>query len=246
MDNSKRYRYQLTFPFEGNKIYKSSSSKDVVKKCYNEFKTFSDIGEGLFCITNLDKNVEYRFQAKDRKIKKIKHNQAGGNDDKHPHAVEVKVPSNLKEEVKAVIELEGEKEDKFKEIKKPDPNPQVEVLTKKVDALNTHMTKHMGETAKEMSQLMHKISESSEEEKKLIRMEQKTMKEAIDASQEQLDKIIENTKHEEPERVERVDIYADVGDMDVFNTKLSELYALQKLKYIEELQGKNENECIIF
>ena len=69
-NNDKYYRYQMTFPFESNKIHKSKSFKKVVRKCYNEYKNFSDINDGMFCITNLDKNVEYRFKIKNKKIHK--------------------------------------------------------------------------------------------------------------------------------------------------------------------------------
>lgn len=58
----KYYRYQLTYPIEGNKIYKSRSLKKVARKCYDEIKNLSDIKEKqIFCITNLDKKLEYKF-----------------------------------------------------------------------------------------------------------------------------------------------------------------------------------------
>ena len=68
MNKDKYYKYQMTFPFEGNKIYKSKSLSKVVKKCYKDYKKFSDINEGLFCVTNIDKDIEYRFQVKNHKI----------------------------------------------------------------------------------------------------------------------------------------------------------------------------------
>jgi hypothetical protein len=77
MNNNKYYRYQLTYPFEGSKIYKSKKLSKIVKKCYNEYKKNNDIGEGLFCITNIDKGVEYHFGVKNKKIKKHK-SQFGG------------------------------------------------------------------------------------------------------------------------------------------------------------------------
>jgi len=61
---NKYYRYQLTYPIEGTKIYKSKKLSNIVKKCYKEYKKVSDIKEGLFCITNIDKNVEYQFGIK--------------------------------------------------------------------------------------------------------------------------------------------------------------------------------------
>lgn len=76
--NKKYYRYQMTFPTEGNKIYKSRSINKVIRKCYDEYKNYNDIDEGMFCVTNLDKDVEYKFKVNDNKIKKIK--QKGGSD----------------------------------------------------------------------------------------------------------------------------------------------------------------------
>ena len=70
--NKKYYRYQMTFPFEGHKIYKSKSLNKIVNKCYKEFIRFSDIGDGLFCVTNIDKEVEYRFKVKNKKVYKVK------------------------------------------------------------------------------------------------------------------------------------------------------------------------------
>lgn len=66
MDKSHKhyYRYQMTYPFESNKIYKSRSLKKVAHKCSKEFQRIDDIGEGMFCVTNLDKKVEYRFKIK--------------------------------------------------------------------------------------------------------------------------------------------------------------------------------------
>ena len=65
------YRYQMTYPFESNKVYKSRSLNKVAQKCSNEFQKMDDIGEGMFCITNLDKNVEYRFKIKNNKNKNL-------------------------------------------------------------------------------------------------------------------------------------------------------------------------------
>lgn len=60
MHNKKYYRYQLTYPFEGDKIYKSKSITKVVHKCYHDLIKFN-IKNDVFCITNLDKNIEYKF-----------------------------------------------------------------------------------------------------------------------------------------------------------------------------------------
>lgn len=80
--NKKYYRYQMTYPFESNKVYKSRSLRKVAEKYSREFKTFNDINEGLFCITNIDKNTEYRFQIRNNKLKKINNKplEGGGPD----------------------------------------------------------------------------------------------------------------------------------------------------------------------
>lgn len=77
-------RFLLTYPHRGNVIHKSKSLKKAVKKCYNEFKNINDINEGLFAVTDLDDNIEYKFKIKNNKIyhmKKNNHKQQGGNDD---------------------------------------------------------------------------------------------------------------------------------------------------------------------
>ena len=81
-DNSKPkhyYRYQMTYPYESNKIYKSRSLNKVAKKCYDEFKKFNDMDEGMFCITNLDKNIEYKLKVKNKRMTAQKQDQTGGN-----------------------------------------------------------------------------------------------------------------------------------------------------------------------
>jgi hypothetical protein len=84
--NNKRSRYQLTYPFEGWSIYKSSSVEKAVKKCYNEFKNLNDVDEGLFGVTDLDNNIEYQFRIDKNKNKIYKQSkstkaQKGGNTD---------------------------------------------------------------------------------------------------------------------------------------------------------------------
>jgi len=64
MDNKKYYRYQLTYPYEGSKIYKSSSLDKAIKKCYSEFKNLNEHPDGIFSVTNIDTKNEYNFQAK--------------------------------------------------------------------------------------------------------------------------------------------------------------------------------------
>ncbi len=67
----KYYRYRMTYPFEGNTIYKSKNKNKVIKKCYNEYKQMDNLPEGMFGITNLDKQVEYQYKLSNNKAKKI-------------------------------------------------------------------------------------------------------------------------------------------------------------------------------
>lgn len=53
-------RYQLVYPFESNKIYKSKSLKKVAQKCYSECLKIG-ITVNTFKIMDLDKNIEYIF-----------------------------------------------------------------------------------------------------------------------------------------------------------------------------------------
>ena len=62
----KYYRYQLSYPIEGNKIYKSRSLNKVVKKCLFELEQ-NDINKDMFCIINLDTKIEYRFKKNNNK-----------------------------------------------------------------------------------------------------------------------------------------------------------------------------------
>ncbi len=58
----KYYRYQLIYPFESNKIYKSKSIKKAVNKCYNDYVKLYNGDIKIFCIINLDTKIEYKFQ----------------------------------------------------------------------------------------------------------------------------------------------------------------------------------------
>ncbi len=64
-------RYQLTYPFRGNKIYETRSLTKAIKKGYRDFKLLNDINEGIFTITNLDKRIDYKCKVKDNKLLKI-------------------------------------------------------------------------------------------------------------------------------------------------------------------------------
>lgn len=70
----------MSYPFEGNKIYKSSSLSKTAKKCHNEFKQLNGISDGMFCITNIDTNKEYRFKAINNNITRIKKKKQYGGD----------------------------------------------------------------------------------------------------------------------------------------------------------------------
>jgi hypothetical protein len=82
-------RYQLTYPYEGTKIYRSKSLAKVAKRCYIEFKELNDINEGIFSITNIDTNTEYNFKVAKNKMYKINKNnhnnieQKGGYPDNY-------------------------------------------------------------------------------------------------------------------------------------------------------------------
>jgi len=59
----KYYSFQLTYPFIGNKIFKSKSKQKAVNKCYQEYKTLQcSFQENIFGVTDLDKKIEYRFE----------------------------------------------------------------------------------------------------------------------------------------------------------------------------------------
>jgi hypothetical protein len=85
MNESSKYNlYQLTYPYEGSTIYRSKSFKKAVKKCYKDFKDLNDMKEGIFSVTDIDKNVEYQFKVKNNKLYKMEelnssiNNQEGG------------------------------------------------------------------------------------------------------------------------------------------------------------------------
>ena len=73
---NKYHRYQLTFPYESNKIYKSKSFDKAINKCYQEFKQLKIPNENkeynIFCVTNLDKNIEFKFQIDDIKFDELR------------------------------------------------------------------------------------------------------------------------------------------------------------------------------
>jgi len=61
----KYHKYQLTFPFEGSKIYKSRSINYAVKKCYEEYiKSEYYNRNNVFHVTDIDSKIEYKFHIK--------------------------------------------------------------------------------------------------------------------------------------------------------------------------------------
>lgn len=56
----KYYRYQLVYPFESDIIYKSSSLKKIVDKCYKDIIKLNK-NYDTFHIMNLDKGIVYKF-----------------------------------------------------------------------------------------------------------------------------------------------------------------------------------------
>jgi hypothetical protein len=89
---NKIYRLQLTYPYEGNKIYKTTSFREGVRKCYKEYRTYNDINDGLFFVTDLDKKSEYKFNAKNDVLFKVNNKtQKGGNDNNNDNDDETNV-----------------------------------------------------------------------------------------------------------------------------------------------------------
>ena len=69
----------MTYPYESTKIYRSKDFNSVVRKCYDNFKTFDGMEYGMFCVTNLDKNIEYKFQVNKNKVLKLTDDKIGGS-----------------------------------------------------------------------------------------------------------------------------------------------------------------------
>jgi len=61
-------RYQLSYPFEGKKIYETRSLARAAKKCYREFIDGSDEDARLFSIIDIDNFTEYNFRVNDKKL----------------------------------------------------------------------------------------------------------------------------------------------------------------------------------
>lgn len=72
---NKTYKYQLIYPKVGSKIYKTSSFKKGIKKCYEEFKNYIIFDNSCdnFVVLNIDTNELYKFKYEQPKINNIVH-----------------------------------------------------------------------------------------------------------------------------------------------------------------------------
>lgn len=192
------YRYQMTYPFESNKVYKSRSLNKVAHKCSNEFQKMDDIGEGMFCITNLDKNVEYKFKIKNNKI--YKKNQSGGN-------------GSTKKQVDEINKLGDDDGD-------IEPNQII------VDTITNH-----DKTIKEQ---LSKHDTNIKEQLEIVQSEIISKLEKVETAPVKSAKIITP-----PETEEMEDLFEGV---DPFDLNLKRLYALQKMKNIN---NEDQDICII-
>ena len=61
-------RYQLSYPFEGKKIYESRSMARAAKRCYKEVIDAANRSDNIFSIIDLDDLIEYNFRINDRKF----------------------------------------------------------------------------------------------------------------------------------------------------------------------------------
>ena len=60
-------RFQLTYPIKMKMVVEASTLKDAIKICYKEYLKSTDIPDGMFTITDLDKNESYDFRKKVKK-----------------------------------------------------------------------------------------------------------------------------------------------------------------------------------
>jgi hypothetical protein len=64
------HKFQLIYPFKGDKIYESKSKKKAIKKCYQEFKFLNDNDNGIFTVTDINKNKDLSFKIINKNNKK--------------------------------------------------------------------------------------------------------------------------------------------------------------------------------
>lgn len=179
--NKKYYKYQLTYPIEGNKIYKSRSLRKVVGKCLKDYKKNYFNENGIFHITNLDRDVEYRFKIKKNKIYSIK-NLKGGEP--------------LKEEVAEISGIDAEPQIA--------ENPEIEKTQKQLELANfklDNMSEFEKKRFNDISQQIADLEMKNEPEKKIIKEEiiEEIIKEKPEEKPEEkviIEKILEE-KHEQ-------------------------------------------------
>lgn len=221
--NKKFYRYQMTFPFEGHKIYKSRSFNKVVDKCYTEFKKFNDIGDGMFCVTNLDKEVEYQFKVKNKKIYKVKskqNQQSGGQiTDKDRN-------EQVDNQVKELSRLDEDVGDEPQDVNIMTSIRNVDVNVNTANKNLTGLTSLVQTTNKNVGEISGKIDEV------------KGITQQINAKIEKSPKTI--TVIQQKPSPELKDVFEDVDD--VFGYRLRELSTMKK---IESLEEKYSNTCTI-
>jgi len=76
-------RYQLVYPYDGKKIYESSSLTKAAQKCYNELKQSVHYNvANKFTILDIDNFKKYDFALKNKNI------QIGGDDNQEPLQVQ--------------------------------------------------------------------------------------------------------------------------------------------------------------
>jgi len=164
----KKYnRYQLSFPYEGSKIYKTKLLNRAVKKCYREYININDIKEGMFCVTNIDDNTEYRFKVKNNKIYKI--NQNGG---------EQPVETISGEQAQTVLD---EKQEEQPEEPLGQPNEQEEQIVKQpteqtIIGSTSEETKNIIAELKQLTENVEKSSEEPQSSQNIIDMLSKICK----------------------------------------------------------------------
>ena len=232
-NNDKYYRYQMTFPFESNKVHKSKNLDKVVRKCYGEYRSFSDINDGMFCITNLDKNIEYRFKIKNKKIKKLKSYQQDGGE--IATNMNLSYQKTVQDQVDEISKLEGDPEPTDEPRENVTQNQFNEIATK-LDNTNegiNNMTNEISITNQNITDMTSKIVETSESEQQLLN---EILKIKTPIQQPLPIEVKENII--EPETGK--DLFDDI---DVFDRNLRRLYTIKKIHHME---GKTENTCVIF
>lgn len=250
-NNNKYYRYQMTFPFESNKIHKSKSLKKVVKKCYGEYKSFSDINDGMFCITNLDKNTEYRFKIKNKTIKKLNTNKNNLNKNNtnninnlfggNPNASKQKI---IQDQANEISKLDGDPDPKNIP-KSNDSTNQFNVISTKLDSTNkgiTEMAIKLNDTNEGINNMTNGISNMTSKLISASESEQDMLAQILKLKESEHNKLNQPEKINIPENKSE-SIGLDLFDgIDVFDANLRKLYAIKQVNHID---GKTENECVI-